>query len=66
IPVFYEVDPAEIRNQRGVYGEAIAEHERGLLGDKSVEEVKKIVSAWKDALMEAANISGRDTRSREY
>ena len=27
-PVFYDVDPSEVRNQKGKFGEALAEHEK--------------------------------------
>ncbi|XP_020210447.1 disease resistance-like protein DSC1 [Cajanus cajan] len=61
IPVFYEVDPSHIRNYSGPYGEAIAKHET-YFGDTD----NQILQDWKAALTEAANISGWDSRSRDY
>nr|XP_023914306.1 TMV resistance protein N-like [Quercus suber] len=50
-PVFYKVDPLEIHNQNGKFGEALAKHERKLNDSKKVER-------WRNALHEIANISG--------
>ncbi|XP_050274400.1 disease resistance protein RUN1-like [Quercus robur] len=50
-PVFYKVDPSEIRNQNGKFGEALAKHEGKLKDSKKVER-------WRKALHETANISG--------
>ncbi|CAL0329618.1 unnamed protein product [Lupinus luteus] len=47
LPVFYGVDPSEVRHQRGSYGEALDEHEKR----QNVEE-------WRLALHKAANLSG--------
>nr|XP_023920370.1 disease resistance protein RLM3-like [Quercus suber] len=49
IPVFYKVDPSEIRKQTGKYGLALAEHERDNIGK---------VQKWREALTEVANLSG--------
>ncbi|XP_061356585.1 disease resistance protein Roq1-like [Gastrolobium bilobum] len=51
-PVFYDVDPSQVRHQSGTYAEALAKHEERFKDDK--DEVKK----WRDALHRAANISG--------
>ncbi|KAK7251791.1 hypothetical protein RIF29_35313 [Crotalaria pallida] len=53
IPVFYGVDPSHVRNQRGSYEKAFAEHERRFKNN----QLKK----WKQALTEAANLSGWDS-----
>ena len=50
-PVFYKVDPSEIRNQKGNFGEALAKHEKKF---KDAEKVQRR----RNALYEAANISG--------
>ncbi|KAL8227930.1 hypothetical protein R6Q57_015514 [Mikania cordata] len=51
-PVFYDVDPSEVRKQSGLVGEALAIH------DKNDSEVGK----WREALTEAANLAGWDVR----
>ena len=50
-PVFYNVNPSEIRNQNGKFGKALAKH-----GKKGKD--KKEVQRWRNALQEAANMSG--------
>ncbi|RHN65880.1 putative TIR domain, winged helix-turn-helix DNA-binding domain-containing protein [Medicago truncatula] len=52
LPIFYDVDPSQIRNLTGTYAEAFAKHEMRF-GD---EEDK--VQKWRDALRQAANMSG--------
>ena len=49
LPVFYKVDPSEVRNQRGNFGVALTKFE---------EKFKNKVQSWRTALKEAANLSG--------
>lgn len=49
IPVFYKVDPSEVRKQTGKYGLALAEYERDNIGK---------VQKWREALTEVSNLSG--------
>ncbi|PRQ19339.1 putative TIR domain-containing protein [Rosa chinensis] len=51
-PVFYKVDPSDIRNYRASFGKALANHEC-----KFKDNMEK-VQIWKAALKEAANLSG--------
>lgn len=51
IPVFYNVDPSDVRHQKGTYGDALAKHE----GNK--RNLDKVQS-WRYALNIAANLSG--------
>ena len=51
-PVFFDVEPTEVRKQEGSFGEAFAKHEEAF--KENLEKVKK----WRDALKEVANISG--------
>ena len=50
-PIFYNVDPSEVRNQKGKFGEALAKHEEKFKNNRKVQ-------SWRKALYEAANISG--------
>ncbi|XP_052191344.1 disease resistance protein RPV1-like isoform X3 [Diospyros lotus] len=59
LPVFYKVDPSDLRKQRGSIGKAFAKHER----DSSKKKEKQKVQRWRNALTEAANISGWDTKT---
>ncbi|WJX57017.1 hypothetical protein P8452_42616 [Trifolium repens] len=53
VPIFYDVDPSNVRNQRGSYAEAFAKHEKNF-------EDKMKVQEWRNGLLEAANYSGWD------
>ncbi|GAU10082.1 hypothetical protein TSUD_422270, partial [Trifolium subterraneum] len=51
LPVFYDVDPSDVRHGRGSYGEALARHEvRFGDGDR--------VQRWRASLCETANLVG--------
>ncbi|RYR39905.1 hypothetical protein Ahy_A09g045547 isoform B [Arachis hypogaea] len=50
LPVFLDVDPSDVRHQRGSYGDAFVKHE------KKYDLVK--VQRWRTALQRAANLSG--------
>ncbi|MED6143192.1 hypothetical protein PIB30_004283 [Stylosanthes scabra] len=52
LPVFYDVDPSDVRHQRNSFGEAMAEHEKRLKND--LNKVQK----WKEALHQVANLLG--------
>jgi len=57
LPVFYDIDPSDIRKQTGSFAEAFDRHEA-----RFKEEMEK-VQKWRKALVEAANLSGLDRRS---
>uniref|UniRef100_M1BUA6 Tir-nbs-lrr resistance protein n=1 Tax=Solanum tuberosum TaxID=4113 RepID=M1BUA6_SOLTU len=56
LPIFYDVDPSQVRKQTGSFGEALAKHKERSFGVQRVEN-------WKAALTEAANLSGWDLRN---
>ncbi|XP_045814380.1 disease resistance protein RUN1-like [Trifolium pratense] len=51
-PVFYEVDPSDVRKLKRSYGEAMVEHEKG--SSSNIVLLQK----WKNALHQVANLSG--------
>ncbi|XVF78451.1 hypothetical protein PTKIN_Ptkin14bG0134400 [Pterospermum kingtungense] len=51
-PIFYEVDPTDIRKQTGKVKEAFAEHEERYKEDKGK------IQRWRSALTEVANLKG--------
>nr|XP_009758997.1 PREDICTED: TMV resistance protein N-like [Nicotiana sylvestris] len=51
LPIFYDVDPSEVRKQTGLFGEALVKHKERSIGAQMVEK-------WRAALTEAANLSG--------
>jgi len=53
-PIFYEVDPSQVRHQTGIYAEALSKHEARFHSDADYEKAQ----TWRKALHEAANLSG--------
>ncbi|CAL5195632.1 unnamed protein product [Lathyrus oleraceus] len=49
IPVFYDIDPSQVRKQTGSFATAIAKHKK-----QHEDKIQK----WKDVLSQAANLSG--------
>ncbi|XP_021974365.1 disease resistance protein RPV1-like [Helianthus annuus] len=49
MPIFYHVDPSDVRKQNGKYGKAFRKHKR---------ENKHKVESWRKALEKAGNLSG--------
>ncbi|KAJ6973571.1 TMV resistance protein N-like [Populus alba x Populus x berolinensis] len=58
LPVFYDVDPSEVAEQKGQYEKAFVEHEQNF--KENLEKVRN----WKDCLSTVANLSGWDVRDR--
>ena len=52
LPVFYDVDPIQIKNQTGSYAEAFAKHE------ESFKSEMTMVQRWRAALKEVADLGG--------
>ncbi|GMY08048.1 TMV resistance protein N-like, partial [Fagus crenata] len=52
LPVFYYVDPSDVRKQTGTFAQAFTNHQERFKGN--MEKVQK----WRDALKEVANIAG--------
>lgn len=57
-PIFYKVEPSDVRHQRNNYEKAMTEHENKF-GKKS-EKVQK----WRSALSEVANFKGWHLKTR--
>ncbi|XP_040998240.1 disease resistance protein RUN1-like [Juglans microcarpa x Juglans regia] len=51
LPVFYHVNPSEVRNLRGRFAEALAKHQERFKEDPKVQK-------WKESLQEVAGLSG--------
>ncbi|XP_048426800.1 disease resistance protein RUN1 isoform X1 [Pyrus x bretschneideri] len=56
IPVFYDIDPSDLRKQHGSYADAFAQHE------KRFKDRLDKVHKWRDALRTAANLSGFESQ----
>ena len=58
LPIFYDVDPSDVRKQMGTFAQAFAEHE-----DRLKENIER-VKTWRDALSEVANLTGWHSQDR--
>ncbi|CAN6582555.1 unnamed protein product [Malus baccata var. baccata] len=58
-PIFYGVDPSDVRHQRGSFGEAFAEHEVNYR--EHMEEVN-----WRKSLKRVANLAGWNSKDCRY
>ncbi|XP_058730511.1 disease resistance protein RUN1-like [Vicia villosa] len=58
LPVFYDVDPSDVRHQKGIYAEAFAKHEQRFQHDS------QMVPRWRKALTQVANLAGWDLRHK--
>ncbi|RXI06228.1 hypothetical protein DVH24_018270 [Malus domestica] len=59
-PIFYKVDPSDVRHQRNSYDTAFADHSLKYKND--LEKVQR----WRTALTEAANLKGDTLNEGEY
>lgn len=57
IPVFYKVEPSQVRKQTGSYATAFAKHMK-----KDKDKIQK----WKDVLSQAADLSGFPSTAYRY
>jgi len=60
LPVFYNVDPSELSEQKGLFEEAFAKHEKSFL-----KEMARVES-WRAALKEAADLAGMVLQQDRY
>ena len=58
LPIFYYVDPSDVRKQRGTFAQAFVEHEERL------KDNTEKVQTWRDTLSEVANLSGWHSQDR--
>jgi hypothetical protein len=57
LPIFYDVEPSDVRHQTGSFAQAFLKHEERYLLD-----INKVIR-WRRALFEAANLSGWDLKN---
>ncbi|XP_050256704.1 disease resistance protein RPV1-like isoform X2 [Quercus robur] len=58
LPVFYGVDPSDVRKQTGSFAEAFAKHEDLIKNEEKLQ-------SWRAALTQVANLSGWDARNKQ-
>ncbi|KAI8556489.1 hypothetical protein RHMOL_Rhmol05G0256900 [Rhododendron molle] len=67
LPVFYDVDPSEVKNQIGSFEEAFTRHEEKLkseTGELAKEKLKDKVETWRAALREVADVAGMNLQNQ--
>ena len=57
-PIFYHVDPSDVRKQKGTFAKAFDEYKESF--KESIEKVE----TWRSTLREVANLSGWDLQNR--
>ncbi|XP_059657542.1 disease resistance protein L6-like isoform X2 [Cornus florida] len=55
IPIFYDVKPSDVREQKGSYEKAFQEHKKNNIDGDTVE-------GWKEALKEVGGLTGREVK----
>ncbi|CAL5340923.1 unnamed protein product [Camellia sinensis] len=61
LPVFYDVDPSQVRKQMGSFAEAFGRHEERFMGEtneRKKEYLRRKVEGWRVALREVADLAG--------
>ncbi|XP_020421241.1 toll/interleukin-1 receptor-like protein [Prunus persica] len=59
LPIFYDVDPTDVRKQMGTFAEAFNKHKKNFKKDKAK------VQRWRAALTKVSNISGWISEDRD-
>ncbi|KAI3683295.1 hypothetical protein L1987_83798 [Smallanthus sonchifolius] len=68
IPIFYDVEPTDIRKQQSSFGEAMGKHKQKMEEETDAEkrsELAKKMDSWKRALTEVADLKGKDAKDRK-
>jgi hypothetical protein len=58
-PIFYKVDPGDVRHLKGAFADAFAKHVLAIFK----ENVEKKVQRWRDALRRVAGLSGHHLKN---
>ncbi|KAL6297402.1 hypothetical protein ACE6H2_005544 [Prunus campanulata] len=62
IPLFYNVDTSDVRNQTSSFAQAFEKHEAGICEGKHEKEK---VQRWRNALTQAADLCGEDLKNAD-
>ncbi|XP_023746967.2 disease resistance protein RUN1 [Lactuca sativa] len=67
IPIFYHVEPTHIRKQQSSFGDAMAKHKQTMEAETNANkrsEWAQKMDRWNKALIEVANLKGKDVNGR--
>ncbi|KAJ9558775.1 hypothetical protein OSB04_013389 [Centaurea solstitialis] len=68
VPIFYHVEPTNVRKQQSSFGIAMEKHRQRMEAETNVEERVKLgekMDKWKKALVQVANLKGMDSKGRK-
>ncbi|XP_071718532.1 disease resistance protein RUN1-like [Rutidosis leptorrhynchoides] len=67
IPIFYHVEPTDVRKQKNSFGDAMAKHKKTMMKEtnvfKKMQWAEKI-KIWKEAITQVSNLTGFDVKGR--
>nr|GFA10140.1 Toll/interleukin-1 receptor (TIR) domain-containing protein [Tanacetum cinerariifolium] len=66
IPIFYHVDPSDVRKQQNSFGDAMADHKQKMEAETTAEKKNEWVQKmeiWKHALTQVANLKGKEPKN---
>nr|GEV99808.1 hypothetical protein [Tanacetum cinerariifolium] len=66
-PIFYHVEPINVRKQQKSFGNAMEKHKRRMEAETNVEEKSRLaekMGIWKKALAQVANLRGKEPKDR--
>ncbi|XP_058743672.1 uncharacterized protein LOC131616376 [Vicia villosa] len=67
VPVFYDVNPSDVRRQRGDFGQVLRDTAKEVyFHSEGEEKMENVLSNWSTALTEAANLSGWHVPNYRY
>ncbi|KAJ9684897.1 hypothetical protein PVL29_017066 [Vitis rotundifolia] len=61
LPIFYHVDPSQVRKQTGSYEKAFVDHEK-----EADEGKREKIQKWRSALEKVGNLAGYDLQKNQY
>ncbi|XP_071718519.1 disease resistance protein RPV1-like [Rutidosis leptorrhynchoides] len=67
IPIFYHVEPTDVRKQQNSFGDAMAKHQQTMEKETDVEKKSQRaekMEKWKEALTAVADLKGKDAKGR--
>ncbi|GJZ63251.1 TMV resistance protein N-like protein isoform X1 [Tanacetum coccineum] len=67
IPVFYHVEPTDVRKQQNSFGDAMVDHKQKMEAETNVDkknEWAQKMEIWKNALAQVANLKGKEPKDR--
>ncbi|KAK9065028.1 hypothetical protein SSX86_016411 [Deinandra increscens subsp. villosa] len=68
IPIFYHVEPTDVRKQQSSFGEAMEKHKQRMETEINSEKKSQLfqkMESWKMALTQVADLKGKDAKGRK-